>query len=246
MNNNPFSLAGKTILVTGASSGIGRETAIQCSQAGARLVITGRDKQRLTETLLLLEGTYHKMFLADLTDSSRVDNIIQSLDDVDGVVHAVGISKRVPVKFIKEDKFEDMLHTNFFSSSMFSIKLYKAKKIKKEASLVFISSVAANYATVGSIMYMSSKGALNSFVKGFANELAHLGIRANAILPGMIETKMNNSLSDIDIQKDLMNYPLGRYGKPKEVAWAAVYLLSDATKWMTGSLLTLDGGLTLR
>lgn len=246
MNYNPFSLAGKTILVTGASSGIGRETAIQCSRSGARLVITGRDKQRLTETLLLLEGTYHKMFLADLTDSSRIDKIIQAMDDMDGVVHAAGISKRVPVKFIKEDKFENLLHTNFLSSSMFSIKLYKAKKIKKEASLVFISSVATNYATVGSIMYMSSKGALNSFVKGFANELAPQGIRANAIQPGMIQTKMNNSISDEEIQNDLKNYPLGRYGKPEEVAWAAVYLLSDATKWMTGSILTIDGGLTLR
>jgi NAD(P)-dependent dehydrogenase (short-subunit alcohol dehydrogenase family) len=106
--------------------------------------------------------------------------------------------------------------------------------------------VAASFASLGNIMYMSSKGAINSFVKGIAFELASAGIRANAIQPGMVKTNLTVTISDDEIAKDIARYPLGRYGLPEEVAWAAVYLLSDATKWMTGSILTIDGGLTLR
>ena len=246
MLNYPFSLAGKTILVTGASSGIGREIAIECSKLGARIILTGRDQTRLQVTDSQLEGTGHKKIAFDLTNSSEVDSLVKSLGCLDGVVHAAGVSKRLPIKFIREEKFTELLQINFLASALLTQKLYSAKKINNHASLVYISSVASNYATVGSIMYMSSKGALNSFVKGVANELAPQGIRANAIQPGMIVTKMNNSIPDEEIQNDLKNYPLGRYGKPEEVAWAAVYLLSDATKWMTGTILTIDGGLTLR
>lgn len=222
------------------------ETAIQCSRAGAQLMLIGRNEDRLQETITLLEGSNHSYFLVDLTNADEVDLFIKHTDELDGVVHVAGISKRLPAKFISDEKFEQLMHINFFAASLLSLKLFRSKKIKSEASLVFISSVASNYATAGSIMYMSSKGALNSFVKGLANELAFLGIRANAIQPGMIVTKMNNAIPDDEIQKDVLKYPLGRYGKPEEVAWAAVYLLSDATKWMTGSLLTIDGGLTLR
>lgn len=246
MNNNPFSLAGKTILVTGASSGIGREIAIQCSRMGARIILIGRDHTRIRETYKQLEGNDHEQLIVDLSKSAEIEILVKSIDPLDGVVHCAGVSRRLPLKFIRENTLVDLLQINFLAPALLTQKLYSAKKINNHASLVYISSVASNYATVGSIMYMSSKGALNSFVKGVANELAPQGIRANAIQPGMIVTKMNNSIPDEEIQKDLANYPLGRYGKPEEVAWAAVYLLSDATKWMTGSILTIDGGLTLR
>lgn len=246
MTFNPFSLDGKTILVTGASSGIGREIAIQCSRMGARIILIGRDHTRLRETYSQLAGNEHEQFIVDLNKSAEIEILAKSIDQLDGVVHCAGVSRRLPLKFIRENTLVDLLQINFVAPAMLTQKLFLLKKLKKQASLVYLSSVASSYATVGSIMYMSSKGALNSFVKGVANELAPQGIRANAIQPGMIVSKMNNSISDDEIQKDLANYPLGRYGTPEEVAWAAVYLLSDATKWMTGSILTIDGGLTLR
>ena len=134
----------------------------------------------------------------------------------------------------------------FPAPALLTQQLYKKKILKSEASLVFISSVASSYASTGSIMYMSSKGALNSFVKGLAYEVSAAKIRANAILPGMVITGLSPGLSDEDKVKDAELYPLGRYGTPEEIAYAAIYLLSDATKWVTGTLLTIDGGLTLR
>lgn len=243
---NPFSLNGKTILITGASSGIGRSVAIECSKLGAKLIITGRNEARLKETLNLLTGSDHHFISVDLSDSSNIDTLIYNLSELDGVVHCAGISKRLPLKFIKEQSLTELHKINFIAPVILTQKLYKNKFLKPEASLVYISSVAHAYASIGSIMYMSSKGALNSFVKGLALEISVMNIRANAILPGMISTDLSPVLSDEDKSKDFANYPLGRYGKPEEVAWAAIYLLSDATKWMTGSLLTLDGGLTLR
>ncbi|MEI6061052.1 MAG: SDR family oxidoreductase [Bacteroidota bacterium] len=246
MSSNPFSLEGKTILVTGASSGIGRTIAVECSKMGAKVIATGRNAQRLTETLSLLVREGHKSVTADLSVSSDIDHLVDQLPSLNGVVHSAGVSKRLPLKFISEDSLLNLHRINFVAPVVLTQKLYKKKLLLPESSLVFISSVAANYASIGSIMYMSSKGALNSFVKGLALEVAELNIRANAIQPGMINTDLSPVLSDEDKSKDIVNYPFGRYGKSEEVAYAAIYLLSDATKWMTGSILTIDGGLTLR
>lgn len=245
-NYNPFTLVGKTILVTGASSGIGRAIAIECSKMGACIIATGRNNERLEETIHLLAGTGHKGFSAELTNSNSIDQLIGKLPTLNGLVHSAGISKRLPLKFINEESLTNLHQINFVAPVLLTQKLYKKKLLLPEASIVFISSVAANYASLGSIMYMSSKGALNSFVKGLALEVSSIKIRANAIQPGMIVTDLSPVLSDEDKSKDFTNYPLGRYGKPEEVAFAAVFLLSDATKWITGSLLTLDGGLTLK
>jgi NAD(P)-dependent dehydrogenase (short-subunit alcohol dehydrogenase family) len=246
MSSNPFSLEGKTILVTGASSGIGRTIAVECSKMGAVVFVTGRHPERLFETISLLVGVGHKSITADLTVSSDIDNLVSQIPPLNGVVHSAGISKRLPLKFISEESLLNLHQINFVAPALLTQKLYKKKLLLAESSLVYISSVATNYASIGSIMYMSSKGALNSFVKGLALEVAAIKIRANAIQPGMINTDLSPVLSDEDKSKDFVNYPLGRYGKPEEVAYAAIYLLSDATKWMTGSILTIDGGLTLR
>lgn len=243
---NPFTLKGKTVLVTGASSGIGRETSIACSRSGATVVLTGRDELRLAETFAMLEGTGHLMLKCDLTNSSELDDLVIKLGALNGVVHCAGISKRIPLKLIKEERFREMFNVNFFSSAFLTQKLVTKGKLQNNSSIVFISSVASNYSTIGSIMYMSTKGALNSLMRGLAIELSKSQIRVNAIQPGMIKTKIANTLSEDEIKLDLSNYPLGRYGKPEEVAWAAIYLLSNATEWMTGSIITLDGGLTLR
>ena len=246
MTYNPFSLSGKTILVTGASSGIGRATAIECSRLGAKLIITGRSRERLEETLSVMEGEDHAKVIANLADTSSRELLVAALPLLDGVVHSAGISKRLPLKFIKEDSLNALMNINFMAPVLLTQQLHKKKILKPEASLVFISSVASSYASTGSIMYMSSKGALNSFVKGLAYELAPAKIRANAILPGMVTTGLSLAISDNDKAKDSAFYPLGRYGTPEEIAFAAIYLLSDATKWVTGMLLSIDGGLTLR
>jgi len=246
MNYNPFSLNGKTVLVTGASSGIGRATAIECSRFGAKLIITGRNRERLEETFALMEGEPHQIVVSDLGDSAGLDLLVTALPQLNGVVHSAGVSKRLPLKFIKQESLESMININFMIPALLTQQLFKKKLLTQESSLVFISSVASSYASNGSIMYMSSKGALNSFVKGLALEVSSAKIRANAILPGMVTTALSPVLSDDDKVKDATLYPLGRYGTPDEIAYAVIYLLSDATKWMTGSLMTIDGGLTLR
>lgn len=241
----PFSLSGKTILVTGASSGIGRATAVACAAMGASLVITGRNNDRLQQTMHMLLPGNHLAIVADLTEELNT-GFINSMPALYGMVHAAGISKHLPLKFINQQELDTIMHTNFFSAVELTRVLLRHKKILSGGSLVYISSVAASYASLGHIMYMSSKAALNAFVRGVALELAPRGIRANAVMPGMIETSLSPVIDQAMRQKDLANYPLGRYGRPDEVAWAAIYLLSDLTNWMTGSFITLDGGLTLR
>lgn len=247
MNNyNPFSLQDKAILITGASSGIGRSTAIECSMMGAKLIVTGRNEERLLETLSLLDGEGHTMIVADMKETEGVDKIVNTLPFLDGVVHSAGVIKRLPLNFINDNNFKDLMQVNFFGPAMLTQKIAKKKLFSKEASIVFFSSVASNFASLGNIMYMASKGAINSYMKGIAFELAQKGIRANAIQPGMINTELSSQIEAETLKKDLAKYPLQRYGKPNEIAWAAIYLLSDASKWMTGSVMTIDGGLTLK
>jgi NAD(P)-dependent dehydrogenase (short-subunit alcohol dehydrogenase family) len=242
---NPFSLKDKTILIIGASGGIGRATAIACSQMGANVILTGRNKNALETTYKDLNQGNHLIKNLDLCQNYKED-LLKDLPDLHGFVYAAGISKRSPLKYITTEDLNNILHINFSAAVELTKILFQNKKLLRGASLVYISSVAAFYASLGHIMYMSSKAALNAFIRGTALELAPRGIRANGILPGMINTNLSPIIDNELREKDLVNYPLGRYGTPEEVAWAAVYLLSDATQWMTGSFLTLDGGLTLR
>ena len=246
LTNNPYSLAGKNILVTGASSGIGRSIAIECSKMGAILSIVGRNKDRLQETLQELNGNKHRFHLIDLTSDEEITDLVSNLTPIDGIVHSAGIIKRVPLKLISNKNYHEILKVNLIAPAILTKSLYKAKLIRTGASIVLISSVGSNIASLGNIMYMSSKGGLNSFMKGTALELASAGIRVNAIEPGMIRTHLTSGIPDEELNKDIERYPLGRYGTPEEIAFAAIYLLSDTTKWMTGSILKMDGGLTLR
>ena len=246
MSYNPFSLHGKTVLVTGASSGIGRAAAIECSRLGATVIISGRNRGRLEETHAAMDGDDHQIVEADLSESPGLDVLVTALPQLDGVVHSAGVLKRLPLKFITEENLRELMQINYFAPALLTRQLYRKKILSKNASIVFISSVASSFASLGNIMYMASKGALNSFMKGIALELASSGIRANAIQPGMVKTQLTVLIADSEIEKDIDRYPLGRYGTPEEIAYAVVYLLSDATKWMTGTLMTIDGGLTLR
>ena len=247
--SNPFSLVGKTILVTGASSGIGRATAVVCSQMGATLIITGRNENRLSETFLMLEGDCHRQITADLTNFDDLNKLVDCLPKLDGMVNNAGIAKPLVLQLTETEDVNEVLQINTLVPIHLTRLVLQQKKLNKGASLVFISSINGNNcAYIGSSIYAASKSALTGFMKGVALELAPRGIRANCINPGMIDSDLlkSGNIGQDDLEKDRLKYPLKRYGKPEEVACAAAYLLSDATQWMTGSSLLIDGGYTLQ
>jgi NAD(P)-dependent dehydrogenase (short-subunit alcohol dehydrogenase family) len=245
---NPFSLADKTILVTGASSGIGREIAVQCSKMGASLIITARNEKRLNETLMQMEGINHSIIGADLSEDSERDRLVDSVPNLDGLVHCAGIVKTLPFQYITSESLKKVMEINFTAPTIISAFLVKQKKMKKNSSIVFISSISGNVCVLGgNSLYSASKAAINGLMKNMALDLAPKGIRVNSINPGMIDTHIfyEGVISREQLAEDAKRYPLKRYGKPEEIAWAVVYLLSDASTWITGSSLLIDGGYTL-
>jgi NAD(P)-dependent dehydrogenase (short-subunit alcohol dehydrogenase family) len=245
---NPYSLEGKTVLVTGASSGIGRATAIECSKLGAKVVITARHEERLKETLSALEGDGHQLILCEMTSDDDLTNLVETVPVLDGLVCNAGINKLVPIRQLKTEDLNHIFEVNTFSSIILLQKLMKKKKLAEDASVVYTSSISGiGAAAVGESMYIASKGALSAFVKAAALECSKKGIRVNAVCPGMVKTEMSDAydLNEGD-NEDLKNYPLGRYANPVDIAWAIIYLLSNASSWVTGTNLVIDGGLTTR
>lgn len=245
--NNPFSLEGKHILVTGASSGIGKATAIECSKMGATLTICGRNKERLNETLSLLTGEEHTLHIGDLNDADTIKELVRDSAAYDGIVLCAGQMKTVPFKFAAPEQFHDMFVTNFFSPIELLRQLVKSKKVNKNGSIVIISSIGGIKGfPVGNSIYGASKAALNSMVISCAKELAPR-IRINSICPGMVETPLiyGGSYSQEDMEKNVAEYALKRYGKPEDIAYGAIYLLSEAATWITGTSLFIDVGCKL-
>ncbi len=245
---NPFSIERKSLFITGASSGIGRAVAIECSKMGATLIISGRDQGRLQETFDKLEGNGHTQILANLSNKGDVKLIVDQAPLLDGVVHCAGYTKTSPFQFVNEDDLASIMQVNFMAPTLISQALIKKKKLNKGASIVFISSISGVYcSSFAGSMYSASKGAVNGIVKGMALDLAPKGIRVNCINPGMIDTHIFSEgiITEEQLKEDVKHYPLKRYGQPEEVAYAVIYLLSDATKWVTGSNLLIDGGFTL-
>jgi NAD(P)-dependent dehydrogenase (short-subunit alcohol dehydrogenase family) len=246
--HNPFSLQGKTICVTGASSGIGRAVATECSRMGATLIITGRNRTRLNETFEKLDGTGHKQVSGDLQSGDDLKSIVEELPSLDGLVHAAGIARPVPVAFLTEEIINDVMGINFNAPLIVTQQLLKQKKINRNASVVFISSISGTLcSSVGGSIYSASKGAVNGLIKGMALDLAPKSIRVNSVTPGMVNTGIfsEGTITDEQLKEDMKRYPLRRYGKPEEIAWSVIYLLSDASLWVTGSNLLIDGGYTL-
>lgn len=241
---NPFTLEGKTVLVTGASSGIGRGIAVTCSKMGAKVIINGRNEIRLQETLALLKGENHIVMVGDLTDSSIITTVVSSLPKLDGIVHCAGVGTRVLCKNIVEADIDQTININFKAPVMLQTEILKQKKINKGASIVFIASISYNSPTVGNALYSASKGALISYANCLQLELAPRMIRVNCISPAMVWTDLifKGGLTEEELQADEQTYPLKRYGKPEDVANLAVYLLSDASSWMTGSNVKITGG----
>ena len=249
MTYNPFSLEGKTILVTGASSGIGRATAIECSKMGAKLIITARNESRLSQTFQALEGDGHQMILCDLSNESEIDKMVAELPEVQGLVNNAGFTKILPLQFVGSEDLNSILQLNAVAPMLLLQKLLKKKKMKKGASVVFTSSLAGlGFSSVGNSMYTASKGAISAYIRCAALELAPKNIRVNAVCPAMVDTGIleSGTITKEQLEEDIKKYPLGKYGQPNDIAWAMVYLLSDASSWITGDNFIIDGGLTLK
>ena len=246
--HNPFSLADKRILITGASSGIGREAAILISRSGARCVILGRNSDRLSDTLNALEGEGHQAIVADLLLENDRKSITQKVDGIDGVVHAAGLVAPFPIKFLSDEKISETFDINYKAPVLLTKALLASKCLNDKASHVFISSISADHPHKGGSLYAGSKSALQAFSKTLALETYHLGMRSNCVSPAMVKTPMYDKaeagMSKESMDEHVSKYPLG-VGEPEDVANAIIYLLSDASKWITGINITLDGGFLL-
>ena len=242
MFQHPFHLHGKTVLVTGASSGIGRAVAIECARAGARIVLTGRDQARLDETMAALDGAGHVSVVADLTVAEQTAPLVAATaGGLDGVVHAAGIDGLAPVRMLRQSFMQTVLDSNFMAPMLLTQQLLATKSLRNGASIVFLSSIAAHTGTAGVGPYSASKAALEGMMRCLALEIAPRAMRANALAPGMVDTPLVNGDRDWLDQKAAM-YPLG-LGRPEDVAYAAIYLLADISRKVTGTQLHLNGGI---
>lgn len=247
LNYNPFSLKGKVIMVTGASSGLGVSIAIESSRMGAELIITGRNQERLNKTFNLLDGANNKQIVADLMNAEEIDNLVENLPLLNGIAFNAGIAKVTPVKYISNKDIDSVFQTNIISSIQIVQKLLKQKKIAKGGSIVFISSISSSRATVGNSLYAATKGGINSFAKVLALELVSRQITVNCIEPGFIKTAMidDGIMTEDKLEEHYKSFPL-RKGLPTDISYACVYLMSDAASWITGSVFVIDGGFCLK
>lgn len=241
---NPFSLEGKTILVTGASSGIGRGIAVTCSKMGATIVVAGRNSSKLEETISMMEKGNHLKMTCDLTQSGQLQTSVADLPKLDGVVHCAGIGQRVLCKQLSEKDIETVMGINFNAPVFLQKELLEQKKINKSASIVFIASIASWSPSIGNAVYSASKGAIISYANCLSLELAPRLIRVNCISPAMVWTELilADGIDENLLKEDEKKYPLKRYGTPEDIANLAVYMLSDASAWMTGSNVKISGG----
>lgn len=241
---NPFSLVGKQILVTGASSGIGRGIALACARMGASVIVTGRNVERLNETLEQMPEGDHKAISADLTKAEDIEALVTELPKLDGFVQCAGVGSRVACKDIDQPAIDHTMNPNFEAPVLLQAALLKKKKINKCASIVYIASIAAWSPSMGNGIYSASKGAIISYAQCLAQELAPRLIRVNCICPAMVWTDLvlQDGITREDLLEDEKRYPLKRYGTPEDIANLCIYLLSDSSTWMTGSNIKITGG----
>ena len=245
--NNPFSLEGKTILITGSSSNIGKKIAIRCADMGATVIVAARDEERMKATVAGMQGNGHQYKYVDLSNPDSIANFVEELPQLDGVVLCAARFDSTPVKNIKRELVQDMFNTNTFANFDIVQKLLRKKKMVKGGSILFISSVASMRPYKGNSLYSATKGAINSFSKVLATELGAQRIRVNCILPGIVrrdEGVREGALTVEQQRSEMEKFPLGM-GEPDDIAYASVYLLSNVSKWVTGIDLIVDGGQSL-
>lgn len=245
MNPHPFSLEGRTILVTGGSSGIGRAAGLAAARAGARVVLCGRDTTRLAEALALLGPGGHMQVTADLTDATARNTLVDAIPVIDGLVHSAGVAAMRPMRMVNEEHLRHMLSVNFEAPVLLTQRLLARKKVNAGASLVYVTATAAHLSPLATGAYAGAKAALVSAVRTLASEHARGRIRANCVAPGYVNTPMYSALDGVtsfEGNHDL--FPLG-ICEPEDVAHGIVYLLAPASRWVTRSTLNIDGGHSL-
>ena len=255
MDYNPFTLKDKLILITGASSGIGRQCAISCSRMGANVVLFGRDTERLKETTGLMENVdKHIFFAVDISEYDKIAAIIKDIvaekGRIDGLVNCAGISTTLPLSALSPKKIEQFFQTNVTGAVNMTRQVVKSEHFSQDGgSIIFISSVMGAVGEKGKILYSMTKGALIAAVKSMSVELAEKNIRVNAVSPGVVESPMSKkavySRTEDSLSRISSLHPLG-LGKAEDVANACVFMLSGASRWVTGTNLFVDGGYTAR
>jgi len=249
-----FSLHNKNIIITGASSGIGKKCAEECNKAGANIILTGRNEARLKTAFDKLSGSKNLFYSFDITQFDIIEDIVNEIVEktgkIDGFIHSAGIELTKPFRLTKTEDYENLYKVNVISGFEFAKVISSRKYINETGgSFVFISSVLGFLSKPGIISYSSSKGALINGAKSMALELASKKIRVNCISPAVVETELSKSyiekLTEEAMNDMLKMHPLG-LGKPEDVAYACIYLLSDESRWVTGSNLVIDGGYSIK
>lgn len=241
---NPFSLKDKCILVTGASSGIGQRVAIRLSLEGAKVIVIGRNEERLKETFSQLKGEGHASFLADITDEKTLKEGVVSLGLLNGVVHCAGVTSHMPAQLMGRKQIDDVFNINFEAPVLLNRFLISQKKLTEGASIVFLSTIATLHPYYGGGLYTSSKRALEGYATTLALEMAPKKIRANCISPAMVQSpmldKVRQTLSPESMTAMESVHPLG-FGTTDDVANTVLFLLSDASRWITGANIIMGG-----
>lgn len=250
MEQNPFSLTGKTILITGGAGGIGSATANLCVQLGARVILTDIREDALTATLAALNesqtGEPHLCFTADLTDANQLAALVDFCPQIDGLVCNAGVMKLTLTQFITEEELTRIQKINLNAPILLTRSLLKKKKVKKGGSIVYTASAAGVYrVSIGNGIYATTKCGIDAFMRTVALEVGPKGIRSNSVNPGMVETALIGAFTEEQKEKEKLNYPLRRFAQPQDIANGIAYLLSDASSFVTGTSLKIDGGMTL-
>lgn len=247
---NPLDLSAKKVLVTGASSGIGRATAIHLSKLGAQVILVSRNEKKLHATLSQMKGDHHSIYAFDLKKIDQIEGqieiIVNQQGKLNGLVHCAGIGDMRPLQMTKYDFIHDMMLLNFYAFIELCRVIAKKNNHAESSSFIAISSATSHKGEKSKVAYCASKGALDSAIRAMAKELAAKNIRVNSIVPGFIKTEMVDAYieavgSDAFNKNVLANQYLG-LGDPVDIANAAAYLLSDASKFVTGTGLIIDGG----
>lgn len=251
MSYNPFSLENKVIIVTGASSGIGAQCAIDCSKMGAKVVLVARNEERLQHTLSQMDGEGHLLLPFDLSVSDglkeAIKGVVEKVGKINGVVNCAGISSVTPLKLVTDELLDQFFHTNVYSAINLSREVTRVGNFDKEGgcSIIFFASIMGICGDKCKTVYSATKGALISAARSMACELAKNKIRVNVVSPGAIETPINAKLphmADPELRKELEEKHLLGLGECSDISNACIYLLSDASRWITGQNLVIDGG----
>ena len=239
-----FRLDGLTILITGASSGIGRASALACAEAGAKIILTGRSEKRLKDVFGQLSGEGHQIELFDLSNLNQIATLAANCPNLDGIIHSAGIDGVAPMRQVQAKMLEQVMNINYLAPLVLTQKLLITKKIRQGGSILFLSSIAAKTGKRGVGPYSGSKAALIGAMRPLALEVAKFGIRVNALCPGIVQTPIFDGQELWLTNEVALSYPLG-IGQAEDVANAALFFMSEASRKITGTDFSLDGGVVL-